>query len=112
MTFTADDEASEHPLTADDEATEPNNPLVPNQIPHDWGADWRELIRDYILNRVLPSDKWEARELKATSARFCIADGILYRRIISAPDGICIFGEQTRTFIKEIHDGTCGILSS
>jgi len=95
------------PIT--EESSGPNSPEVPdNQTPHDWGADWRELIRDYILNGVLPTDKWEARKLKATCARFCVADGILYRRIISAPDAICIFGEQTRTVIKEIHDGTCG----
>jgi len=89
------------PLVADEDSTEYN-------LPHDWGADWREPIRNYIFNGVLPTDKWEARKLKATCARFCLADDILYRRIISAPDAICIFGEQTRTVIKEIHDGTCG----
>jgi len=79
---------------ADEDLAGLNNPEVPdNQIPHDLGADWREPIRNYILNGVLPADKWEARKLKATCARFCVADGILYRRVISAPDAICIFGE-------------------
>jgi len=81
---------------------------LPDQPPHDWGADWREPIRDYILNGTLPAEKWAARKLKATCARFCVANDTLYRRIISAPDAVCIFGEQTRTVMKEVHDGTCG----
>jgi len=97
------------PPAADEDLAGLNNPEVPdNQIPHDLGADWREPIRNYILNGVLPADKWEAQKLKATCARFCVADGILYIRVISAPDAICIFGEQTRTIIKGIHDRTCG----
>ena len=96
-------------LVGDDETPDANSHEVPvDQPPQDWGADWREPIRNYILNGVFLADKWEARKLKATSARFCIADGILYRRVILAPDAICIFTEQTRTVMKEIHDGTCG----
>ena len=85
-----------------------HNAPLPDQPPHDWGADWREPIRDYILNGTLPAEKWAARKLKATCARFCVANDTLYRRIISAPDAVCIFGEQTRTVMKEVHDGTCG----
>ncbi|KAG7600736.1 Ribonuclease H-like superfamily [Arabidopsis suecica] len=88
----------------------PPNPEPPEQElpPPDWGADWRIPIRDYILNGTLPDDKCEAQKLKATSARFCISTDVLYRRSVSGPDMICIFGQQVRTVIKEIHDGVCG----
>ncbi|KAG7548086.1 Ribonuclease H domain [Arabidopsis suecica] len=88
----------------------PPNPEPPQQLLPlpDWGADWRTPIREYILNGTLPTDKWEARSLKAKSARFCISNNILYRRSISGPDMICIFGQQVRTVIKEIHEGVCG----
>ncbi|KAG7559607.1 Ribonuclease H-like superfamily [Arabidopsis thaliana x Arabidopsis arenosa] len=88
----------------------PPNPEPPQQLLPlpDWGADWRIPIREYILNGTLPADKWEARSLKAKSARFCISNDILYRRSISGPDMICIFGQQVRTVIKEIHEGVCG----
>ncbi|KAG7594095.1 Ribonuclease H-like superfamily [Arabidopsis thaliana x Arabidopsis arenosa] len=88
----------------------PPNPEPPQQLLPlpDWGADWRTPIREYILNGTLPTDKWEARSLKAKSARFCISNDILYRRSISGPDMICIFGQQVRTVIKEIHEGVCG----
>jgi len=108
QTDDGDDNPEFVPPVAEDEVPVINNLEVSNQIPHDWGTDWREPIRNYILHGVFPPDNWAARKLKATSARFCIANDILYRRLISAPDAICIFGEQTRTVIKEIHDGTCG----
>jgi len=88
-----DDSPEFVPPFAEDEVPVINNPEVSNPIPHDWGADWREPIRNYILHGVLPPDKWASRKLKATSARFCIANDILYTRLISAPDAICIFGE-------------------
>ncbi|KAG7530117.1 Integrase catalytic core [Arabidopsis thaliana x Arabidopsis arenosa] len=49
----------------------PPNPEPPQQLLQlpDWGADWRTPIREYILNGTLPTDKWEARSLKAKSAR-------------------------------------------
>ena len=99
-----------HPIENEENQNLPDNHNAPvlDQPPNDWGADWREPIRDYILKGILPAEKWAARKLKATCARFCIANDILYRRVISASDAFCIFGEQTRTVMKEVHDDTCG----
>ncbi|KAG7584012.1 Ribonuclease H-like superfamily [Arabidopsis suecica] len=103
------EEAEQVPEVESPIGTPPNPEPALQLLPlPDWGADWRTPIREYILNGTLPMDKWEARSLKAKSARFCISNDILYRRSISGPDMICIFGQQVRTVIKEIHEGVCG----
>ncbi|KAG7529513.1 Reverse transcriptase domain [Arabidopsis thaliana x Arabidopsis arenosa] len=41
-----------------------------DQIPaKDWGADWREPIKHYIMTGELPKNKWQARKMRITSAK-------------------------------------------
>ncbi|KAG7584809.1 Ribonuclease H domain [Arabidopsis thaliana x Arabidopsis arenosa] len=50
-----------------------------DQIPaKDWGADWREPIKHYIMTGELPKNKWQARKMRVVSAKFCLSKDILY----------------------------------
>jgi len=56
----------------------------------------------------LPSDKWEARKLKAQAARFVLVDEKLYKWRLSGPLMTCVEKEEVYKIMKEIHGGTCG----
>ena len=69
---------------------------------------WMTPIFDYLQNNTLPEDKDAARKIKATSARFTIIQGNLYRRSFSGPYLTCIKPSQVKTILSEIHEGECG----
>ncbi|KAG7548011.1 Ribonuclease H domain [Arabidopsis suecica] len=69
--------------------------------------DWRIPIIEYIEQGTVPSNKWEARKLKAQSARYCVMEGKLIKRSISGPYMTCVYGQQTRDLITSMHEGHC-----
>ncbi|KAG7532870.1 Ribonuclease H domain [Arabidopsis thaliana x Arabidopsis arenosa] len=96
---------------------EPNEHLEPeprvfheiDQIPaKDWGADWREPIKHYIMTGELPKNKWQARKMRIVSAKFCLSKDILYKRGVSDPYLLCIFGPEVEIVVREVHEGLCG----
>ncbi|KAG7585621.1 Retrotransposon gag domain [Arabidopsis thaliana x Arabidopsis arenosa] len=76
------------------------------------GADWRVSIKNFILNGELPSNKWQARKLKIISAKYCIIKESLYKRGVSDPYLLCIFGPEVEIVTSEVHKGLCGSHSS
>ncbi|CAL9239529.1 unnamed protein product, partial [Arabidopsis halleri] len=40
----------------------------------------------------LPKNKWQARKMRIVSAKFCLSKDTLYRRGVSDPYLLCIFG--------------------
>ncbi|KAG7567917.1 Reverse transcriptase domain [Arabidopsis thaliana x Arabidopsis arenosa] len=84
-----------------------------DQIPaKDWGADWREPIKHYIMTGELPKDKWQARKMRIVSAKFCLSKDTLYKRGVSDPYLLCIFGPEVEVVMREVHEGLCGSHSS
>ncbi|KAG7579186.1 Ribonuclease H domain [Arabidopsis thaliana x Arabidopsis arenosa] len=84
-----------------------------DQIPaKDWGADWREPIKHYIMTGELPKNKWQARKMRIVSAKFCLSKDTLYKRGVSDPYLLCIFGPEVEIVTKEVHKGLCGSHSS
>ncbi|KAG7538977.1 Integrase catalytic core [Arabidopsis suecica] len=80
-----------------------------DQIPaKDWGADWREPIKHYIMTGELPKNKWQARKMRITSAKFCLSKDTLYKRGVSDPYLLCIFGPEVEIVVREVHEGLCG----
>ncbi|KAG7588706.1 Ribonuclease H-like superfamily [Arabidopsis suecica] len=80
-----------------------------DQIPaKDWGADWREPIKRYIVTGELPKNKWQARKMRIVSAKFCLSKDILYKRGVSDPYLLCIFGPEVEIVVREVHEGLCG----
>jgi len=66
----------------DEDILEPNEHPEPevrifheiDQIPaKDWGADWREPIKHYIVTGELPTNRWQARKMRIVSAKFCLS---------------------------------------
>ncbi|KAG7533253.1 Ribonuclease H-like superfamily [Arabidopsis thaliana x Arabidopsis arenosa] len=86
--------------------------LKDNTSANDWGADWRVPIKNFILNGELPSNKWQARKLKIISAKYCIIKESLYKRGVSDPYLLCIFGPEVEIVTSEVHEGLCGSHSS
>ncbi|KAG7537008.1 Ribonuclease H-like superfamily [Arabidopsis suecica] len=83
------------------------------QIPaKDWGTDWREPIKHYILTGILPKNKWQARKMRVVSAKFCLIKDALYKRGVSDPYLLCIFGPEVEIVMSEVHKGLCGSHSS
>ncbi|KAG7557031.1 Reverse transcriptase domain [Arabidopsis suecica] len=116
---------TEHSLPVDVEVQEiiedpdiPSEPeprkfiLKDNTSANDWGADWRVPIKNFILNGELPSNKWQARKLKIISAKYCIIKESLYKRGVSDPYLLCIFGPEVEIVTSEVHEGLCGSHSS
>ncbi|KAG7532877.1 Integrase catalytic core [Arabidopsis thaliana x Arabidopsis arenosa] len=80
-----------------------------DQIPaKDWGADWREPIKRYIMTGELPKNKWQARKMRIVSAKFCLSKDTLYKRGVSDPYLLCIFGPEVEVVVREVHEGLCG----
>ncbi|KAG7552073.1 Integrase catalytic core [Arabidopsis thaliana x Arabidopsis arenosa] len=105
----------------EDDHTEPD--LEPNEHPEpeprvfheidqipakDWGADWREPIKRYIVTGELPKNKWQARKMRIVSAKFCLSKDVLYKRGVSDPYLLCIFGPEVEIVVREVHEGLCG----
>ncbi|KAG7594060.1 Ribonuclease H-like superfamily [Arabidopsis thaliana x Arabidopsis arenosa] len=86
--------------------------LKDNTSANDWGADWRVPIKIFILNGELPSNKWQARKLRIISAKYCIIKESLYKRGVSDPYLLCIFGPEVEIVTSEVHEGLCGSHSS
>ena len=70
---------------ADKDILEPNEHPEPKArifheidqiLAKDWGADWREPIKHYIVTGELPKSKWQARKMRVFSAKF------VYQRIL------------------------------
>ncbi|KAL5569775.1 hypothetical protein UlMin_026350 [Ulmus minor] len=65
-------------------------------------------ILQYLAHDELPSDKNEARRLRAKAARFTILDGQLLRRSFSGPYLKCVTPSEANYILAELHEGECG----
>lgn len=48
-------------------------------------STWLKSIISYIKERIIPTDKKQARRLKCQVARYTLIDGVLYRRGYTLP---------------------------
>ena len=81
---------------------------APDDSQDECSSEWIEPIKSYISEGKFPSDKWEARKLKAQAARFVLVDEKLYKWLLSGPLMTCVEGEAVCKIMKEIHGGSCG----
>lgn len=69
-------------------------PFIPEDIiADDWGADWWAPIKEYFQTDELSKDKWRAQKLRIISINFCIIKGSFFKRGVSDPYLLCIYGE-------------------
>ncbi|XP_024006130.1 uncharacterized protein LOC112082830 [Eutrema salsugineum] len=76
----------------------------------EYGCDkeWLGAIRVYIADGEVPTDKWEARKLKAQAARYVLVDGEVFKWRFSGPLMTCIERPEARKIMHEVHSGACG----
>ena len=65
-------------------------------------------IWDYLVDGTLPSDPKEVSKLNASSSRFIVHRGTLYKRGFSTPIFKCVGKEDTNYILREVHEGICG----
>ncbi|XP_024014521.1 uncharacterized protein LOC112088471 [Eutrema salsugineum] len=80
----------------------------------EYGCDkeWLGAIRVYIADGEVPTDKWEARKLKAQAARYVLVDGEVFKWRFSGPLMTYVEGPEARKIMHEVHSGACGNHSS
>ncbi|XP_048619844.1 uncharacterized protein LOC125590348 [Brassica napus] len=67
--------------------------------------DWRTESIAYLFEGILPTEKWEARQLKRRSAHYVVRDETLHRWTATKVLLRCIFGHETRLVMAETHEG-------
>ncbi|KAK0578094.1 hypothetical protein LWI29_004999 [Acer saccharum] len=69
---------------------------------------WITLIKEYLVNDVLPSDPLEAKRLKYRATRYSVFNGELYKMGYSRVLQRCVGPEEAEGILKSIHSGNCG----
>ncbi|KAK3032017.1 hypothetical protein RJ639_036391 [Escallonia herrerae] len=65
-------------------------------------------IIQYLVSGTLPSERSEARNLRAKSARFALVDGVRYKKSFSLPYLKCLSLKEADYALREVHEGICG----
>ncbi|XP_013617539.1 PREDICTED: uncharacterized protein LOC106324062 [Brassica oleracea var. oleracea] len=78
--------------------------------PEENGCDspWLEPIREYIINRTLPTENCAAYKINTQAARYVTVEGEIYKWRFSGPLMTCAEGEKARRVMEEVHSGSCG----
>ncbi|KAJ4715162.1 Retrovirus-related Pol polyprotein from transposon opus [Melia azedarach] len=69
---------------------------------------WMSPIKEYLEEGRLPEDQEAARKLKYRAARYCLIEGVLYRRSFTMPYLRCLHPDEADYVLREIHEGACG----
>nr|XP_043619948.1 uncharacterized protein LOC122591770 [Erigeron canadensis] len=69
---------------------------------------WMTPIYEYLVSRILPADKDEARKIRVKAPQYKILDKKLYKKGFVTPWLRCVGPKQTEMIIREIHEGICG----
>ncbi|KAI3459553.1 hypothetical protein Pfo_016216 [Paulownia fortunei] len=67
--------------------------------------NWRTNILKYLRERELPQNKREAVRFQVRATRFCLIDGLLYKRAYSTLYLRCLSQEEGAYVLREIHEG-------
>ncbi|XP_024016116.1 uncharacterized protein LOC112089278 [Eutrema salsugineum] len=96
----------------DDEAFPMDEDASPAEPEYGCDKEWLGAIRMYIAVGEVPTDKWEARKLKAQATRYVLVDGEVFKWRFSGPLMTCVEGPEARKIMHEVHSGACGNHSS
>ncbi|KAJ4720741.1 Retrovirus-related Pol polyprotein from transposon opus [Melia azedarach] len=69
---------------------------------------WINPIKEYLEEGRLPEDQEATRKLKYRAARYCLIEGVLYRRSFTMPYLRCLHPDEADYVLREIHEGACG----
>ncbi|KAK6163872.1 hypothetical protein DH2020_000736 [Rehmannia glutinosa] len=71
----------------------------------DCGADWRNDIRKYLAQSILPEEKRKASRIQARALGYCLIGGVLYKRAFSQPF-LRYLSKEEGAYV--LHEGACG----
>lgn len=66
------------------------------------------LIKDYLLQGILPERRNEKRQVLRKASRYIIHERVMYRKDFSVPLLRCIAYDEIKQVAKEVHEGECG----
>ncbi|XP_070015868.1 uncharacterized protein [Nicotiana sylvestris] len=70
--------------------------------------DWRNEIVAFLYYGTVHDDKKKAYALRRKTARYCLKQGNLYRKMLGGPLARCLGPSQTEYVMREIHEGHRG----
>ncbi|GJU37844.1 reverse transcriptase domain-containing protein [Tanacetum coccineum] len=73
------------------------------------GDNWMTPIIKYLEEGIVPSDKNEARALRAKIGQYTMESGVLFKKGYLIPMLRCVGPLQANYVIREIHLGSCGM---
>ncbi|GJR71068.1 reverse transcriptase domain-containing protein [Tanacetum coccineum] len=73
------------------------------------GENWMTPIIKYLEEGIVPSDKNEARALRAKIGQYTMESGVLFKKGYLIPMLRCVGPLQANYVIREIHMGSCGM---
>ncbi|GJU54526.1 reverse transcriptase domain-containing protein [Tanacetum coccineum] len=73
------------------------------------GNNWMTPIIKYLEEGIVPSDKNEARALRAKIGQYTMESGVLFKKGYLIPMLRCVGPLQANYVIREIHMGSCGM---
>ncbi|XP_020238112.1 uncharacterized protein LOC109817307 [Cajanus cajan] len=71
--------------------------------------DWRDEIRAFITNGVIPVDPTDAKRLRTQASRYVVIADQLYKRGFSTPLLKCLDPVKADYMMREVHEGICGM---
>ena len=69
---------------------------------------WMVPITEYLVNRALPENRYEAIKVKARATRYFLMNGVMYRCSFSRPYLRCLPRGEVMLVKEKVHQGMCG----
>ncbi|XP_022888952.1 uncharacterized protein LOC111404368 [Olea europaea var. sylvestris] len=80
----------------------------PSIMDIDHEPSWMDPIVDYISNGNTPADPRLARSIRYRAAKYCIIEGVLFRKSLTLPYLRCLRPSESLQAMTEVHEGICG----
>ena len=70
--------------------------------------DWRTPFMEYLAQRILPTNRTLAHQLKKLAVKYFLQNGILFKKGYNGDPLRCLRPKEAREVVREIHFGDYG----
>ncbi|XP_022850664.1 uncharacterized protein LOC111372547 [Olea europaea var. sylvestris] len=88
--------------------TEPSISQTIGIVDIDNMPSWMDPIVDFIKHGRLPEDHRVERIIQSKAPRYCLIEGVLFRRSLTLPYLRCHRPSESSQALEEVHEGVCG----
>ncbi|XP_022853600.1 uncharacterized protein LOC111375040 [Olea europaea var. sylvestris] len=88
--------------------TEPSINTTVGVMDIDHELSWMDPIVDLTTNGNLLEDPRASRSVRSKAPRYCIINGVLFRRSLTLPYIRCLKHSESSQALEEVHEGVCG----